>query len=62
MCKQRAEGEVSEFPLDVQLRELVDVDVLSGRGREINSALQLVSFQLEPGTWMRIGLWKELIP
>lgn len=62
MCKQRAEGEVSEFPLDVQLRELVYVDVLPGRGREINSALRLMSFQLEPGTWMRIGLWKEHIP
>lgn len=62
MCTQRAEGEASEFSPDVQLRELVDVHVLSAKGREVNSVLRLMSSQLKPGTWMGVGLWKEHIP
>jgi hypothetical protein len=32
------------------------------RGREVKSVLTLMSSQLEPGTWMGVGLWKEPIP
>lgn len=62
MCAQRAEGEASAFSPDVQLRELVDLHVLSAKGREVNSVLRLMSFQLKPDTCIGVGLWKEHIP